>query len=172
MLSPAETIDIARAFMDKGGPALWAIFAVSLAMWAMILERYWYLYCTYPRQLTTIKREWQHYRRRPAKVAKRLRGRLLEQLSLSAGASLGGIRSASKVLPLLGLLGTVFGMIDTFDVITVFGNGNARGLAGGISEALLTTMAGLVTALSGLYFSSDLHERIRTLLDLAADELE
>ena len=63
-------------------------------------------------------------------------------------------------------------MIQTFDVITVFGNGNARGLAGGISVALLTTMSGLVTALSGLYFSANLNERVRLLLDDAESELD
>ena len=63
------------------------------------------------------------------------------------------------ILPLLGLLGTVSGMIKVFDVITVFGTGNTRGMASGISEALVTTMAGLFTALSGLYFVSDLERR-------------
>ena len=50
-------------------------------------------------------------------------------------------------------------MIKVFDVITVFGTGNTRGMASGISEALVTTMAGLFTALSGLYFVSDLERR-------------
>jgi biopolymer transport protein ExbB len=63
------------------------------------------------------------------------------------------------ILPLLGLLGTMSGMIKVFEVITVFGTGNTRGMASGISEALVTTMAGLFTALSGLYFVSDLERR-------------
>jgi biopolymer transport protein ExbB len=50
-------------------------------------------------------------------------------------------------------------MIKVFEVITVFGTGNTRGMASGISEALVTTMAGLFTALSGLYFVSDLERR-------------
>ena len=51
------------------------------------------------------------------------------------------------------------GMIKVFDVITVFGTGNTRGMASGISEALVTTMAGLFTALTGLYFVSNLESR-------------
>jgi biopolymer transport protein ExbB len=66
------------------------------------------------------------------------------------------IHTLSSILPLLGLLGTINGMIKVFEVITVFGVGNARGMAAGISEALITTMAGLVTALSGLYFCVNL----------------
>ena len=64
------------------------------------------------------------------------------------------------MLPLLGLLGTVGGMIQTFEVMTVFGSGNVRGMADGISQALITTMAGLMTALAGMYFAGDLNSRI------------
>jgi len=69
------------------------------------------------------------------------------------------IRMLAAILPAMGLLGTVSGMIKTFDVVNLFGTGNARGMADGISQALITTMAGLVTALSGLYFSANLDAR-------------
>jgi len=65
------------------------------------------------------------------------------------------------VLPLLGLLGTVTGMIDTFDVIRVHGNGEPRLLARGIREALITTEAGLVTALPALVLHTIAAGRIR-----------
>lgn len=61
--------------------------------------------------------------------------------------------------PLLGLLGTVTGMIATFDIISVFGTGNARAMAGGISEALITTQTGLVIAIPGLYMHGFLEKR-------------
>jgi biopolymer transport protein ExbB len=54
-------------------------------------------------------------------------------------------------------------MIKVFDVINLFGSGNTRGMAAGISEALVTTMAGLLTALSGVYFVSNLENRAETL---------
>ncbi len=53
---------------------------------------------------------------------------------------------------MLGLLGTVVGMIHVFDVMAVTGNGNARSMASGISQATISTMAGMVIAISGLYF--------------------
>lgn len=61
--------------------------------------------------------------------------------------------------PLLGPLGTVGGMITTFDVISVFGTGNARAMAAGISEALITTQTGLVVAVPGLVVGALLHRR-------------
>jgi biopolymer transport protein ExbB len=60
------------------------------------------------------------------------------------------ITVAAAVAPLLGLLGTVTGMIATFDIITEFGTGDPRKLSGGISEALITTQLGLVVAIPAL----------------------
>ena len=66
---------------------------------------------------------------------------------------LAAIAVLAAVSPLFGLLGTVTGMITTFDVITLFGTGNARAMAGGISEALVTTQSGLVVSIPGLFMS-------------------
>ncbi len=56
----------------------------------------------------------------------------------------------ASVAPLMGLLGTVTGMISTFDIITMYGTGNPKLLSGGISEALVTTMFGLIVAIPAL----------------------
>jgi biopolymer transport protein ExbB len=65
----------------------------------------------------------------------------------------------ASVAPLLGLLGTVIGMVDTFDVLAVFGTGNVKGLASGISVALITTQSGLLVAIPGLLSSGFLYRR-------------
>jgi biopolymer transport protein ExbB len=64
----------------------------------------------------------------------------------------------------LGLLGTVTGMIATFDVLSVFGTGNAKAMAGGISEALITTQTGLLVAIPGLYMKGFLDRRADNLI--------
>jgi biopolymer transport protein ExbB len=76
----------------------------------------------------------------------------------------------AAIAPLLGLLGTVTGMITTFNVISIFGTGNARAMAGGISEALITTQSGLLVAIPGLFMSNFLVRRI-ALLENSLDEL-
>lgn len=73
------------------------------------------------------------------------------------------IQILAGIAPLLGLLGTVTGMITTFDIIAGFGTGNARAMAGGISEALITTQSGLLVAIPGLYMSSFLKRRAEIL---------
>lgn len=65
----------------------------------------------------------------------------------------------ASVAPLLGLLGTVLGMIETFDVISLFGTGNAKAMASGISVALVTTQTGLLVAIPGLFISGMLMRR-------------
>jgi biopolymer transport protein ExbB len=70
------------------------------------------------------------------------------------------IRMLSAVAPMLGLLGTVTGIITTFDVITVVGSGRPRLMAGGISEALITTATGLAIAIPGLLAHSILSGRV------------
>ncbi len=72
---------------------------------------------------------------------------------------LAAISVLAAVSPLFGLLGTVTGMITTFDVITLFGTGNAKAMAGGISEALVTTQSGLVVSIPGFFMSVLLHKQ-------------
>jgi biopolymer transport protein ExbB len=74
----------------------------------------------------------------------------------------------ASIAPLLGLLGTVLGMIETFQVISLFGTGNAKAMASGISVALVTTQTGLLVAIPGLLLSGMLIRRsshMRTRLD-------
>lgn len=71
----------------------------------------------------------------------------------------------AAVSPLLGLLGTVTGIIATFDVITEFGTGDPKMLSGGISEALITTELGLIVAIPTLLLGSLLTSRAQNMLD-------
>jgi biopolymer transport protein ExbB len=75
------------------------------------------------------------------------------------------VAMAASAAPLLGLLGTVTGMINTFKLITVFGSGDAKTLSGGISEALITTQFGLIVAIPSLLLYAYLSRRARRLVD-------
>jgi len=79
--------------------------------------------------------------------------RLLPVIALTAAAA-----------PLLGLLGTVTGMINTFNMITIFGAGDPRTLSGGISEALITTEFGLIVAIPALLLHAFISRKVKGLL--------
>jgi biopolymer transport protein ExbB len=70
--------------------------------------------------------------------------------------------------PLLGLLGTVVGMIGVFEVIAISGNDDAQAMARGVYRATIPTMAGLVVALTGIYFTV----RLRRVADREASRLQ
>lgn len=158
-------------FFERGGPVLVGILVVSTLLWIMIIERYWFLNFVYPRRLETIIKRWEERSDRASWYALRVREGLSTEIRLVLQSYLFPIQTITQVLPLLGLLGTVTGMIAIFDVITVFGTGNARGMADGISRALLPTTAGLTTAIVGLYFSANLKHRARIEQQKAQDRL-
>ncbi len=82
----------------------------------------------------------------------------------------GGIKLLAAVAPLLGLLGTVTGMIETFQAITLFGTGDPKLMAGGISQALVTTVLGLVVAIPLLFMHSLVASRSRVLIQLLDEQ--
>jgi len=155
----------------SGGWIVVLILMLTFVMWALILERYLYLWRELKPLVARVVGRWQHLRTDDPKRNQRLRASITRNFHASLGRSLGTIRIITAVLPLLGLLGTVAGMIKTFEVMTVFGTGNVRGMAEGISQALVTTMAGLLAALSGLYFANDLEQRIGSNADHLSESL-
>jgi len=112
-----------------------------------------------------------------AGIANRGQGRDVMKESISEAAShvvhdlekyLNSLGTVAAIAPLLGLLGTVVGMIDVFTQITTVGTGNANAVAGGISEALLTTAAGLIVAIPALV----MHRYFTGLIDTIVVDLE
>lgn len=156
--------------MMAGGSVMWGIAFSSLVLWFLIIERLFYIRMVYPVERKTwlarwnaraIKQSW------PAHAIRRLYiARAQSQLTRNTKI----IRMLTGLCPMLGLLGTVAGMIQTFDVMAALGTANARAMASGISAATITTMAGLVIAISSLYFSKWIEDRVeretRSLADL------
>jgi biopolymer transport protein ExbB len=151
-----------RDFLEAGGNVLYAIMAVTFLMWSLIAERYWYRYAEYPGALRGVLETWTGRADRSSWYARQIRRQLASQIALSLQRSTGSIQALVTLCPLLGLLGTVIGMIDVFETMALQGSGNPRSMASGVMKATIPTMAGMVAALSGLYFSVRL-ERWTTL---------
>lgn len=154
-----------------GGWIIVLILVLTFVMWVLILDRYLYLWRNASELVASTFSRWQTLRTTDARCNQRLRAATTASFHATLGRWLGTIRVITAILPLLGLLGTVAGMITTFEVMTVFGTGNVRGMAEGISQALVTTMAGLLAALSGLYFANDLEQRISSQTDHLTEHL-
>ena len=100
-------------------------------------------------------------------VALKLDDAILKEVpKLESGLNL--VKVLAAVAPLMGLLGTVIGMINTFQAITLFGTGDPQIMAGGISEALVTTVLGLIAAIPLLLlhaFASGASKRVTQILE-------
>jgi len=160
-----------QLLLESGGSVLWLILIASVVMWSFIIERYIYVYLIHPSELKKLLENWQHRPDRSSWYAQKIRQGMISEKSASLRQYLMAIKTLIAALPMLGLLGTVDGMIQTFDVLTVFGTGNARGMAGGISVALITTMGGLLASLSGMYFSTQLEQKVTRAEEQIADVL-
>lgn len=81
------------------------------------------------------------------------------------------IKTMVALCPLLGLLGTVTGMIEVFNIMAVTGGGDAKSMAGGVSRATIPTMAGMVAAISGVFAMTYLTRVAQRESEFLADNL-
>ena len=161
-----------RSFFELGGPVLFAIFAATLAMWVLIVERLWYLIAVLPSQTHAAEQEWTHSAGDGSWHANSIRQLIVSQVGQSSRRNLGLIQTLIQILPLMGLLGTVWGMVQIFENLTLFGTGNTRLMASGVALATLPTMAGLVAALSGLCVSAWLKHYSKQKLEELEERLQ
>lgn len=155
-------------FIAQGGEVLWVLFAACLLLWLMILERAWYLRITWPKLASSLVTDWNLRPDRASWRAKKIRAETVSRARLALHAQLPLIKVLVALCPLLGLLGTVLGMIGVFEVIAVSGNDDAQAMARGVYRATIPTMSGLVVALTGIYFTV----RLRQLADRATRKLQ
>ncbi len=185
--------------VKSGGWLMWPILLCSIVALAIVVERAWTLRRNRVAPGHVLAQVYQLYRRQQIDAAaiKRLRedsplGRILaaglvnEQREREVMKEaieetgrhvvheleryLNPLGTIAAITPLLGLLGTVVGMIKVFNVITVQGVGNASVLAGGIAEALITTAAGLTVAIPSLICYRYFRRRIDDLVVTMEEE--
>ncbi len=140
---------------------MWILAGVSLIIWSGLLEHLLYLREAAPRLL----RQARELGRGPVgKRTEALRRMTLNRARSGLQRALPVLRTLVTLCPLLGLIGTVLGMIQVFDSIAVLGTADPRALSAGISRAVLTTMGGLMIALPGLYLVNLVERRIERIM--------
>lgn len=167
-----DAINSIRGFLELGGDVLYAIMLVLFMMWTFILERLWYFYRVHPTEKKAIVSAWEARADTQSWYAKRIREEMISKTSLALTHNIGLIKALIAICPLLGLMGTVTGMVSVFDVMTYAGGSNARAMAAGVSMATVPTMAGMVAALSGVYFGTWLEHKANTETEALGDLLQ
>lgn len=160
-----------RIFLETGGDVLVVIMVVTFFLWALIVERYWYFWGAHRRVVRRAVNKWTDRSDHKSWNAHKIRDLLLSDVRLSTEQNIGSIKALVAIAPLLGLLGTVTGMVEVFDVMAFTGSSNARAMAAGVSKATIPTMAGMVASISGLYFSTALDRRAKRAVRRVADRM-
>lgn len=158
LLHPFDSV---TTLIDMGGDVIYVLLGVTFVMWSLLVERFWYLYIVHPRHLTWVGNYWRGRMDRSSWRAHKVRDLLLSDSEMRAKSQMPMIDTLVKLCPLLGLLGTVTGMMTIFDVMAFSGTGNARAMAAGVSKATIPTMVGIATSLSGLILIARLNQRTR-----------
>lgn len=179
--------------IKSGGILMWPIILCSILAVAISAERFWTLRREQIAPAGLLNRVWGWMKNKQLDAAhlRELRedsplgrvlaaglvnarhGRELMKESIQEAASveihymeryLNTLGTIASIAPLLGLLGTVFGMIEVFNQIVVMGTGNPSAFAGGISQALITTAAGLIVAIPALVSHRMLIRRVEEIV--------
>ncbi|RLA21624.1 MAG: MotA/TolQ/ExbB proton channel family protein [Gammaproteobacteria bacterium] len=161
MIALLDLIDSMRAFMETGGDVLWVILLLAIVLWSLVVERFIYLRKVWPVQKAEWVSSWANRQDKHSWKARCIREQLISEAKQQLEKTVPIIKMLIGLCPLLGLLGTVTGMIHLFDVMAVTGTGNARAMASGVSQATIPTMAGMVIAIAGLYFSNRIEGRTK-----------
>lgn len=171
MLWLADSFEAIRDFMELGGPVLRWIAIAIFVMWALIIERLMYFRSTMKSMSRMIHDEWESRPERRSWHAHQIRELMISRFSMATSSSIPMIQTLVALCPLLGLMGTVTGMIKVFEVMAASGSGNVRAMAAGVSQATVPTMAGMVGALSGVLLVTLLSRRAEREVAFLEDSL-
>ena len=166
-----EPIWLVRDFLETGGRVLVFILVTTFLMWSLMVERFWYFRFGFPLEAQRVLDIWEARAEHASWTAHQIRRMLIGQVSAQLSSGIAMIKTLVALCPLLGLLGTVTGMIEVFDVMAIAGSGNARAMAAGVSRATIPTMAGMVAAISGLIFSVQIERFASDETERIADEM-
>lgn len=171
MLFLMEIWESVRDFIATGGDVLYIVAAVLVVMWVMMLERYLFLVTVFPKIRKQVIADWDARPDTTSWYAHRIREAWISQASDKLDARMILIKTLVAMCPLVGLLGTVTGMISVFETMGNQGTGNPRLMAEGISMATIPTMSGMVAAISGVFFSARLEAKVKMAKEGLVDSL-
>ena len=147
-------LDTVGAFVESGGPILMVIAVVTCVMWTLIFERLWFYKSTLNRTVGKAVKQWDARSERQSWNAHKIRTAMISRVAEQIRVNLDLIGTLVALCPLFGLLGTVVGMIEVFNVLGTSGGADAKSMAGGVKQATIPTMAGMVAAISGVFGST------------------
>ena len=161
-----------QAFLDRGGPVLLVIMLATFFMWGLILERVFYFRFAHKQVAADAIAEWRSRSDRKSTLAHWVKDKLVSEVRMKAEQNVQLTKAMVALAPLLGLLGTVTGMVAVFDIMAITSGADAKAMSAGVSRAAIPTMAGMVASLSGILFTSGMDRRVNRSVQQVEDAME
>jgi len=153
------------------GASLWLLLLLAVALWSLIAERYWYFYFVFPEAQEIALRRWKRYVNAEHGLARRARGQIVEGVFAETHRSVSLIRALVPVILLLGLLGSVGGLMRALYAYPLGGALGRQLLARGIEAAAVPAVAAGAMVLLAFFFTRALGDRADAETRLLADRL-
>jgi biopolymer transport protein ExbB len=160
-----------RELIGEGGPFVWLIFLNGALLWMLIAERYWFYRSRLPQMADELHARWVARKDHHSWAARQVRRGMISQLNAAMTSGLPILNMLVPLAPLLGLIGTVSGMLEVFDSMALRGSADARAMASGVSMAMICTLSGLLVSITGLYPVYYFSSRVRRETELLGDRL-
>ncbi|MFA5938915.1 MAG: MotA/TolQ/ExbB proton channel family protein [Sinimarinibacterium sp.] len=158
--------------VSSGGPLVGWILVAGIAMWTLIFERLWFFRKGLPQLVDAMLGDWNGRAEHQSWSAHQIRKAMISQLNVAMSENMPTLKVLVPLCPLLGLVGTVVGMLEVFDSMAILGSADARTMAGGVSKAMNCTMTGLATSVTGMYPVFYFQSAIRKQTELLADRFQ
>ena len=146
--------------------------AATFVMWALILERLFYFRFAHKQLAAEAVSAWRSRSDRKSKLAHWVRDKMVSEVRAKAEQNVQLTKAMVALAPLLGLLGTVTGMVAVFDIMAITAGADAKAMSAGVSRATIPTMAGMVASLSGILFTSGMDRRVNRSIQQLEDSME
>ncbi len=152
-----------------GGPFVIWILVAGITMWTLIFERLWFHKARMPYMVSGMLAEWQGRPEHQSWASHQIRKAMISRLNGAMAENMPVLKVLIPMCPLLGLVGTVHGMLEVFDSMSILGSADARTMASGVSKAMNCTMTGLAVSVTGMYPVFYFQSTIRKQTELLAD---
>ena len=147
----------------RGGPVLYLLFLLSGLIFYLLVDKYIFiLFKSKNFLISSVDNFSNEYS--PGDTDYRfIQNTLISSIKREANKNIKILDGFIGMCPMIGLLGTVYGMIEVFEVLSFLGTGNPRAMSSGVAMATIPTMSGMVITVFGLYFRQDLISRIESI---------
>ena len=156
----------------RGGPVLYILFGLTFLIFTLLVDKYLFIFVQSKTWVNSKFTSFVNSNPPSSTKYKFVEATLISNVKRKTASNIKVLDGLIGMTPMIGLLGTVYGMIEVFEVLSFMGTGNPRAMSSGVAKATIPTMAGMVISLFGLYFRQDLNQRMDKIIINLRDSLK